>query len=87
MTLQPLFWNDYLELVWDGLCSGKQGCNAPPMLRLLFCGVLPHRRLYFQTLAVMGVVFLLAGLANTWTILRFRGDDYSGGQDEVNEQM
>ena len=35
----------------------------------------------------MGVVFLLAGLANTWTILHFRGDEYSGGQDLVNEDM
>ena len=47
----------------------------------------PPRRLYFQTLAVMGVVFLLAGLANMSTILRFRSNEYSGGQDLVNEEM
>lgn len=35
----------------------------------------------------MGFVFLLAGLANTWSILYFRSDDYSGGQEQVNEQM
>lgn len=43
--------------------------------------------LYFQTLAVMGVVFLVAGLANTWSLVYFREESYSGGQDQINEEM
>lgn len=35
----------------------------------------------------MGVVFLCAGLANTASIVYFRSDSYSGGQDKLNEQM
>lgn len=38
-------------------------------------------------MVVMGTVFLLAGLLNTWTIYYFRSDEYSGGQDEIDEKM
>lgn len=43
--------------------------------------------MYFQTLTVMGIVFFLAGVANTASMVYYRSDDYSGGQLEVNEQI
>lgn len=43
--------------------------------------------LYFQTIVVFGVVFLLAGLANLNTIDNFRGADYSNGQGLVDEEV
>lgn len=46
-----------------------------------------RRRLYFQTIVVFGVVFLLAGLANLNTITFFRSDEYSNGQGLVNEEV
>lgn len=47
----------------------------------------PFRRLYFQTIVVWGVVFLLAGLANLDTIKYFRGGGYSNGQGLVDEEV
>ncbi|CAN0116278.1 unnamed protein product [Scytosiphon promiscuus] len=43
--------------------------------------------LYFQTIVVWGVVFLLAGLANLNTINNFRDGDYSNGQGLVDEEV
>lgn len=45
------------------------------------------RRLYFQTIVVWGVVFLLAGLANLDAIKYFRDGDYSNGQGLVDEEV
>ncbi|CAN0385464.1 unnamed protein product [Pylaiella littoralis] len=43
--------------------------------------------LYFQTIVVFGVVFLLAGLANLNSISYFRSSEYSNGQGLVNEEV
>ncbi|CAM9544582.1 unnamed protein product [Ectocarpus sp. 12 AP-2014] len=43
--------------------------------------------LYFQTIVVWGVVFLLAGLANLDTIKYFRDGGYSNGQGLVDEEV
>lgn len=69
--------------------SRQQRQNPPSVLwRAAWCVFYTDRRsLYFQTIVVFGVVFLLAGLANLNTISNFRDIDYSNGQGLVDEEV
>lgn len=72
-------------------CMLRQLLRHSLHLSLSLCplGVLrnPPRSLYFQTIVVWGVVFLLAGLANLNTIYNFRDNDYSNGQGSLEEEV